>query len=127
MSNGSLYVKTIKLDIDIPYDLWESLFYRIYIRKYAFCTELLEIKVDTIAIRKSRNGNIHIYMTLKKPIDAITYYQFKYCIGEDHKRLVWSWKRYIKTGKILDFFWNKPIEVKKNVCKENKDIAKCNC
>ncbi len=127
MPNGQVHVKTIKLDIDIPYDLWESLFHDIYLRKFVFCTSILGIKVDMVTIKESSNGNVHIHMVLKEGINPYTYYQFKYCLGEDHKRLVWSYRRYLKTGKILDFFWNKPIEVKKNVCKENKDASKCNC
>jgi len=120
-------VKTIKLDIDIPYDLWSELFSMIFVKKLEFCLSIYDLHIDMLNINKSRNSNVHIHIVLKEMIDPITYYHIKYCLGEDHKRLVWSYRRYMKTGKILDFFWNKPIEVKKNVCKENKDIAKCNC
>jgi len=112
MPDGQM--RTIKLDIDIPYELFMDKFYDIFRSKMFYCTILHNLIIDSWKITKSRkSGNVHVHIVLAKPVTPELYFKLKYCMGEDHRRLVWSYRRYKKTGKILDFFWNKPIELKK--------------
>lgn len=119
MPNDEVLIKTVKLDIDIPYDIFMKEFYDIFISKVAFCVDHLGVKIMEWRVKKSqKSGNIHVHMILERPIPPYLYFRLKYCLGEDHKRLVWSWKRYKLTGHVHDFFWNKRIKVKERECNE---------
>ena len=96
------------IDIDIPKNFWEKHLEDIFKHKLKFCSFYLQNEIDHYIVKPSRNGNVHVYVYLRKPITNFNEYaKFKYCLGEDHKRLTLDLRRYKVWGKIVQFFWNR--------------------
>lgn len=101
-------IDLLLIDIDIPKEFWEKHLSDIFEQKIRFCSSYLDNKVDRYIIKESRNGNVHVYVYLSRPIASFGFYaRFKYCLGEDHKRLALDLRRYKTWGKIVQFFWTK--------------------
>jgi len=112
-------MKPVFVDIDIPLDKFmEYNLRKILMWKIVFCTAMLGVNAVHSKIGRSRNGNVHLALLIDKEIDPVTMIQLKYCLGEDHKRLTHTIRRYEKTGKILDFLWINRRERKTPKCIE---------
>jgi len=99
-------MKAIFIDIDIPYEYMKR--YRldkVLELKIHLCLNQFGLTLEKYRIDRSQCGNTHLRVIIKENIDPVTIIRFKYCVGEDHKRLTHTIRRYEKTGKILDFFW----------------------
>jgi len=98
-------MRSILVDIDIKMEYMEKYgLIDILHRKIEYCSRLIGINVLWVNIEKSQCGNTHLRIIVDNTsnMDII---KFKYCVGEDHKRLTHTIRRYEKTGKILDFFY----------------------
>ena len=101
-------IDLLLIDIDVPYPFWEKHLKDIFEQKIRLCSSYLDNGVDHYIVKESKNGNVHAYIYLKRPITSFgEYARFKYCLGEDHKRLSLDLRRYKVWGKIVQFFWTK--------------------
>ena len=99
-------MKAIFIDIDIKYEYMEKYgLLEILDDKINYCLQKFKLKPLWIKKSKSQCGNLHLHIIVNEDIDPETIIRLKYCIGEDHKRLSHTIRRYERTGKILDFFW----------------------
>jgi len=86
-------------------------------QKIEWCTKAFNVDIEYLNIDKSQCNHVHLHLISRSDLDPETLFQLKYCIGEDHKRLNHSIRRYEKAGKILDFFWMH----KNKDCKEKEE------
>jgi len=111
---GGIMIRKILLDIDILYEIWIQKFKKVFEKKLEFCKELYNLDIEYWRHEKSiKSGNTHVFIRLRKPVRPEIYHEILYCLGEDHRRLMWSYKRYLCKGKILDFFYRYRFELKK--------------
>jgi len=102
--------KRMYIDIDIPYGLFMELFKDIFEERLKWCCRRFGVELDYFLYERSQNGNVHVFIRYKEPVNPSIYHRLMFCVGDDHKRIVHSYKRYIATGQILDFFWNRPVK-----------------
>jgi len=107
-------MKVLFIDIDVPVEYMKIFnLYDITAFKIVKCSELLRVKISDVKVTTSRNGNVHVRLILKEDIDPKTAIMLHFCIGEDHKRLTHTIRRYLSTGKLLEFIWINRHEVSK--------------
>jgi len=97
--------KTAKVDIDIDVDYYYELFKDIEDKLIQYCSETLGVEIEMMNTTVSKSGRIHIHIVFKKEVDIETFFRFKYCIGDDRKRLQLQLFRAVSMGDPVDFFY----------------------
>ena len=114
MVKYDIHEKRLLIDIDIPITIFDKHLKLLFLDKLLFCLSKFDNTYTDIVIRKSKSGNTHIYINLERPIEDFTeYLKLKFCIGDDHRRIVHDILRYQRSGKINQFFWTNDLVIKR--------------
>jgi len=106
-------LKVVLIDIDIDYEYMQKYdLFSILDQKIEFCSNLFNVKVLFKNITKSQSNHVHLFLHVSDLSDQ-DIVRFKFCVGEDHKRLNHSIRRFERIGTFLDFFWMSNIKKKK--------------
>ena len=83
--------EVVLIDIDVKYKYMEEYhLFDILEEKIDFCSKLLGVEVKSVVFRKSQCGNVHLHLIVSDFRNKEDMIRFKFCIGEDHKRLNFS-------------------------------------
>jgi len=97
--------RTAKVDIDIDVDYYFELFRDIEEKLIQYCSEILGVEVEMVNTTVSKSGRIHLHVVFRDSVDIETFFRFKYCIGDDRKRLQLQLFRASSLGDPVDFFY----------------------
>jgi len=103
----------VLIDIDVDFDYMKKYdLFSVLEQKIDFCSKLYNVQVEYQNIMKSQSNHIHLFLRTKEELSPYQIVQFKFCVGEDHKRLNYSIRRYERIGQFLDFFWMTNVKKK---------------
>jgi hypothetical protein len=108
-------IQSLKVDVDLPHEFVKENFIY-YVNKARFVLAMFNYKDVVIKLKKSPSGYAHITITIDRCIDPKDYHVVMWLLGDDHKRLQHSIRRYLATKHILDFHYKQRLkrnEVKK--------------
>jgi hypothetical protein len=97
-------IQSLKVDIDLPYKFVKEYFIY-YVSKARFVLAMFNYKDLVIKLKRSPSGNAHVVITIDRCIEPVDYHAVMWLLGDDHKRLNHSIRRFLATGHILDFHY----------------------
>ena len=109
-------IQSLKVDVDVPHEFVKENFI-FYVNKARFVLAMFNYRDVVIKLRRSPSGNAHVTITIDRCIDPKDYHVVMWLLGDDHKRLQHSIRRYLATRHILDFHYKQRL--KKNKAKNN--------
>jgi len=106
MSTGSNdeCIRSLKIDIDLPYGFVREHF-NIYVEHARYVLGLFSYKDLIVKLRMSPSGNAHVNIVVDRCVEKSVYHVLMWLLGDDHKRLAHSMKRFTATNHIMDFHY----------------------
>lgn len=112
-------IQVLKIDIDLPYS-WVKQYEFLWVAHARFVLQMFRYYDIAVKFKKSPSGNTHVLIILDRCVDAKDYHVMMWLLGDDHKRLQHSIRRYLTTNKILDIhFRQKRQDMKQKNKKED--------
>ena len=98
-------LEVLKIDIDIPIDIFKEVEAEWIITRRAILWVLC-YKVRDIIIHKSQNGKVHAWITIEtsKPLEPKEKAMLQFLLGDDHNRAKLNFLRATKTPEKFDSF-----------------------
>lgn len=98
--------RVVRVDIDVPYELFEKVFREPYEKAVRAVAESLGLRVESIRYYKSKGGNTHVYITVDKELRGYEYLIVQFLFYNDHRRTLHNTTRYSSTGEPLDLMFH---------------------
>ncbi len=96
----------IRVDIDIPFDIFMELFKPAYEKAVNAIASTMGFNVLSIRYYASRNNNVHVYITIDKSLDGLDYIIAQFLLHNDHGKTFHNLKRYNATLDPLDLMFH---------------------
>ena len=98
-------LEVLKIDIDIPWDIFKRLKYTWVATRRAILSTLGYELADWI-IHRSQNGKVHAWITVevRKPLSVWEKAELQFLLGDDHNRSKLNFLRAEKTPEKFDSF-----------------------
>jgi len=96
----------VRVDIDIPFNVFMRLFKRPYENAVKLIANELGLKVESIRYYESQHGNTHVYITLDKKLNEWDYIVLQFLFYNDAKKTFHNLRRLIGLGDPVDLMFH---------------------
>jgi len=98
-------IRSLKIDIDLPYRFVKEHF-DYYVEHARYVLRMFSYRDLVVKLKRSPSGNAHVNIVVDRCVDKSIYHVLMWLLGDDHKRLTHSMKRFLITNHIMDFHYN---------------------